>query len=88
MAKKARKKSKAKKRKKSTAPARKARKAVVRRKAAKKTKKVARRKPAPKAKPKSVVGKIVGAAEAVVETLSEAEQLHHKMEPHISPDPE
>jgi len=83
MAKKARKTSKAKKRKKSTAPARKTRKAVVRKKA-----KVARKKPAPKAKPKSVVGRIVGAAEAVVETLSEAEQLHHKMEPHVPPEPE
>lgn len=85
MAKKARKKSKAKKRKKSTAPARKTRKSAVRRRAAKK---VARRKPARKAKPKTVVGRIVGAAEAVVETLSEAEQLHHKMEPRVSPDPQ
>jgi len=35
-----------------------------------------------------VIGSIVGAAEAVMETLSDAERLHHKLEPHVPPDPE
>jgi hypothetical protein len=87
MAKKARKKS-ASKTKKKAAIAKKKRKA-----AAKKTSKAAARKKAArpaKAKPqrKGVFAGIVGAAKAVVDTLTNAERLHHKMEPHVSREPE
>jgi hypothetical protein len=87
MAKKARKKS-ANKTKKKPAIARKKRKA-----AAKKTSKAAARKKAAKptkAKPqrKGVIAGIVGAAKAVVDALTDAERLHHKMEPHVSREPE
>lgn len=78
MAKKTRKKSAAKSRKKST-PARKKRKTAVR----KKSKGAAR-----KAKRKGVIGTIVADVKAVVDTLADAERLHHKMEPHVSRDPE
>jgi len=77
MAKKTRKKSAAKKKKKSAA----ARRAASKRKAPARKKK-------PAAKRKGIIGKIVGAATAVVDTLSSAESLHHKMEPHVSRDPE
>jgi hypothetical protein len=83
MAKKKRKKSAAKTKKKST-PARKKRKTVVRKKA----KAAVRKKPARKAKPRGVIGTIVADVKAVVDTLTEAERLHHKMEPHVPPDPE
>ena len=83
MAKKTRKKSTAKTKKKST-PARKKRKTVVR----KKPKVAARKKAASKAKPRGVIRTIVADIKAVVDTLSEAERLHHKMEPHVSRDPE
>ena len=83
MAKKTRKKSAVKSRKKST-PARKKRKTVMR----KKSKVAARKKAARKAKPKGVIGRIVGAAAAVVDTLGEAERLHHRLEPHVPPDQE
>ena len=39
-------------------------------------------------KRKGVIAAIAGAARAVVSTLTDAERLHHKMEPHVSPDPE
>jgi len=83
MAKKARKKSAAKTKKKSKG-ARKKRKTVVR----KKSKVAVRKKAARKAKPKGVIGTIVADINAVVDTLSDAERLHRKMEPHISRDPE
>jgi hypothetical protein len=83
MAKKKRKKSAAKTKKKST-PARNKRKTVVRKKA----KAAVRKKPARKAKPRGVVGTIVADVKAVIDTLTEAERLHHKMEPHVPPDPE
>jgi len=83
MAKKKRKKSAAKTKKKST-PARKKLKTVVRKKA----KAAVRKKPARKAKPRGVIGTIVADVKAVVDTLTEAERLHHKMEPHVPPDPE
>jgi hypothetical protein len=83
MAKKKRKKSAAKTKKKST-PARNKRKTVVRKKA----KAAVRKKPARKAKPRGVIGTIVADVKAVVDTLTEAELLHHKMEPHVPPDPE
>jgi hypothetical protein len=83
MAKKKRKKSAAKTKKKST-PARNKHKTVVRKKA----KAAVRKKPARKAKPRGVVGTIVADVKAVIDTLTEAERLHHKMEPHVPPDPE
>ncbi len=82
MAKKARKKSAAKTKK--SKGARNKRKAVVRKKA----KPAARKKAAHKAKRKGVIGTIVADVNAVVDTLAEAERLHHKMEPHVSRDPE
>ena len=83
MAKKARKKSAAKTKKKSKA-ARKKRKTVVRKKA----KAAARKKAARKAKRKGVIRTIVADIRAVVDTLTDAERLHHKMEPHVSREPE
>jgi len=83
MAKKKRKKFAAKTKKKST-PARNKRKTVVRKKA----KAAVRKKPARKAKPRGVIGTIVADVKAVVDTLTEAERLHHKIEPHVPPDPE
>jgi len=83
MAKKARKKSTAKSKKKST-PARKKRKTVVR----KKSKAAVRKKTARKAKRKGVIRTIVADFRAVVDTLTDAERLHHKIEPHVSRDPE
>ena len=87
MAKKTRKKSakSKKRRKKASLGARKKRKAAVR-KAAKKKTPARKRKPA--AKPKSIVGRIVGAATALVSTLTDAERLHQKLEPHVSREPE
>jgi len=85
MAKKARKKS-ASKTKKKPAIARKKRKP-----AAKKTSRAAaRKKAATPAKPqrKGIIAEIAAAAKAVVDTLTNAERLHHKMEPHVSREPE
>lgn len=82
MAKKARKKSAAKAKKKSKTVAKKKSKAVAKRKVARKAK------AKPKAKRKGVFAQITGAAKAVVDTLADAEQLHHKMEPHVSREPE
>jgi hypothetical protein len=83
MAKKTRKKSAAKSKRKS-AGARKKRRTVVR----KKSKVVVRKKAARKAKPRGVIRTIVADINAVVDTLSDAERLHHKMEPHVSREPE
>jgi hypothetical protein len=83
MAKKTRKKSAAKSKKKS-AGARKKRKTAVR----KKSRAATRKKAARRAKPRGVVRTIVADINAVVDTLSDAERLHHKMEPHVSSDPE
>ena len=91
MAKKTRKKSAAKSkkgkksRKKASVGARKRRKSAVKKTA---RKKAAPRKKRPHAKPKGFVAKIVGAATAVVDTLTDAERLHHKLEPHVPRDPE
>jgi len=92
MAKKSRKQSAAKATKKPAAAAKKKSKTVAK----KKSKAVAKRKAARKAKPKSkpiamrkgVLAQIAGAAKAVVDTLTDAEQMHHKMEPHVSREPE
>ena len=83
MAKKARKKSAAKTKKKSTL-ARKKRKTAAR----KKSKVAARKKPARKVKSKGVIGTIVADVKAVIDTLADAERLHHKMEPRVSREPE
>jgi hypothetical protein len=83
MAKKARKKSATKRKKKST-PARKKRKVAVR----KKPKVATRKKAARKAKPRGIIRTIVADVKAVVDTLTDAERLHRKMEPRVSSDPE
>jgi len=83
MARKARKKSAAKVKKKSAAVSKKKRKPVARKKS-----KVAARKAKSKAKPKGVVGTIVADIESVVDTLTDAERLHRKLEPHVSREPE
>ncbi len=86
MAKKMRKKSAAKTKKKSTG-ARKRHKTVVQKNsklAARK--KAARNKTARKAKPRGVVGTIVADVKAIVDTLADAERLHHKLEPHVPSD--
>ena len=87
MARKARKKSAAKAKKKSKKPAastRKKRKALAK----KKTKVAARKRAARKAKPKGVIATIVGDFKAVVDTLTDAERLHRKLEPRGSPESE
>ena len=84
MARKARKKSAAKAKKKSTATVRKKRKTVTK----KKSRAAARRKPARRAKPKGVIATIVADVKAVVDTLTEAERLHKKLEPRGSPESE
>jgi hypothetical protein len=84
MARKARKKSAAKAKKKSTAAVRKKRKTVTKKKA----KTAARKKPARKAKPKGVIATIVADVKAVVDTLTDAERLHRKLEPRGSPESE
>ena len=84
MARKARKKSTAKTRKKSAAVARKKRKTLTK----KKSKIAAGKKAAREAKPKGVVATIVADVEAVMDTLSEAERLHRKLEPRGSPESE
>jgi len=84
MARKARKKSAAKAKKKSTAAVRKKRKTVTK----KKSRAAARRKPARRAKPKGVIATIVADVKAVVDTLTEAERLHKKLEPRGSPESE
>ena len=87
MAKKARKKSASKTKKKSAVTKKK------RKPTAKKTSRAAARKKAAKpakAKPqrKGIIAEIAAAAKAVVDTLTNAERLHHKMEPHVSREPE
>jgi hypothetical protein len=87
MAKKARKKSASKTKKKSAIAKKKRKpaakrtfKAAARKKAAKPTKATPQR--------KGVIAGIAGAAKAVVDALTDAERLHHKMEPHVSREPE
>ena len=80
MAKKARKKSAARGKKKSAALAKKKRKTAAKKKTARKAK--------PESKRKGVIATIVGAAGAVVDTLADAESLHHKLEPHVPSEPE
>ncbi len=86
MAKKARKKSAAKTRKKAkkkpAASARKKRKTVAKRK----SKRAAGKKAARKSK--GIIAEIVGRLGAVVDTLTDAERLHRKLEPRVSNEPE
>lgn len=86
MAKKARKKSAAKGKRKPTVVAKKKRKTAAKKKATRKAR--PKSKPKSKLKRKGVIASIVGAAGAVVDTLADAERLHHKLEPHVSLDPE
>ena len=92
MARKTRKKSAAKAKKKPAAVTKKKRKTKRKTAAKNKSKPAARKKPARKAKPKTkpkpkgVIAKIVADFKAVVDTLTDAERLHHKLEPRGSPE--
>jgi hypothetical protein len=88
MARKARKKSAAKAKKKSTAVSKKKRKTVAKKKFKLAARKTVARKAKTKPKPKGVVATIVADIEAVVDTLTDAERLHRKLEPHVSREPE
>ena len=82
MARKARKKSAAKTKKKRKVPAKRKTKVAARKKPARKSK------PKSKAKPKGIVATIVADVKAFVDTLTDAEQLHKKLEPRGSPESE
>lgn len=86
MARKTRKKSVSKAKKKPTEVSMKKRKPVAKKKSKAAARKKAARKTKPK--PKGVVATIVADIEAVVDTLTEAERLHRKLEPHVSREPE
>jgi hypothetical protein len=88
MARKARKKSAAKTKKKRKPVAKKKSKVAVRKKSARKAKSKPKPKPTSKPKRKGVVARLVADFKAVVATLSEAEQLHRKLEPPGSPESE
>jgi hypothetical protein len=74
-------------RKKSAAKTKKKRKPVAKKKSGAASRKKAR-KTKSKTKRKGVVATIVADFKAVVDTLSEAEQLHRKLEPRGSPESE
>jgi len=80
---KARKKSAAKAKRKRTRVGKKRRKVP-----SKKSKLAARKKTARKAKPRGIIAKIVSDYEAIVDMLADAENLHRKLEPKISREPE
>ena len=82
MAKKARKKSVAKARKRSVRATK--RKAMAKRK----TKSAARKKKIRRGKRKGVIAEIAGAYTAVADAFTEAERLHHKLDPGVSREPE
>jgi hypothetical protein len=88
MARNARKKSASKAKRKPSAVSKKKRKTVAKNK----SRVAARKKPArqakSRAKPKGVVATIVADVEAVMDTLTEAERLHRKLEPRGSPESE
>jgi hypothetical protein len=88
MARKARKKSAAKAKRKPSALSKKKRKTVAKKKSKVTARKRTARKAKTKSKPKGVVGTIVADIEAVVDTLTNAERLHRKLEPHVSREPE
>jgi hypothetical protein len=86
MARKARKKSAAKAKKKPTAVSKKKRKTVAKKKSKAAARKKAARKTKPK--PKGVIATLVADFKAAVDTLTDAERLHRKLEPHVSREPE
>ena len=88
MARKARKKSAAKAKKKPTAVSKKKRRTVAKKKSKAAARKKAARKTNPKPKPKGVTATLVADFKAAVDTLTDAERLHHKLEPHVSREPE
>ena len=90
MARKARKKSAAKAKKKPTAVSKKKRRTVAKKKSkAAARKKTARKaKPKTKPKPKGLIATLVADFKAAVDTLTDAERLHRKLEPHVSREPE
>ena len=90
MARKARKKSAAKAKKKPAAVSKKKRRTMTKRKSkvAARKKTARKAKPKTKPKPKGVVGTIVADFKAVVDTLTDAERLHRKLEPRGSPESE
>jgi hypothetical protein len=88
MARKTRKKSAAKTKKKRKAPAKKKSKVAARKKPARKAKSKTKPKPTSKPKRKGIVATIVADFKAVVATLTDAEQLHKKLEPRGSPESE
>jgi hypothetical protein len=84
MARKARKKFASKAKRKPSAVSTKKHKTVAKNK----SKVAARKKPGRQAKAKGVVAAIVADVEAVMDTLTEAERLHRKLEPRGSPESE
>ena len=88
MARKVRKKSAAKAKKKSTAVSKKKRRTVAKKKSKAAARKKAVRKTNPKPKPKGVIATLVADFKAAVDTLTDAERLHRKLEPHVSREPE
>ena len=82
MARKARKKSASRAKKKRAAVTKKKRKTAKN----KQPRPPARRKAARKAKPKGMIAEIAGGFGAVMDTLTEAERLHHKLEPRPAQD--
>jgi hypothetical protein len=53
-----------------------------------KPKAAAKKKPAAPPKPRGILAKIVADFEAVIDTLADADNLHRKLEPKISREPE
>jgi hypothetical protein len=90
MAKKARKKPASKAAKKSKGFKKKGAMSKKKRKAAakKKSKPVAKKRLGSKPPPKSFPGKVAGAFTALADTLTDAERLHHKLDPGVSREPE
>jgi hypothetical protein len=86
MARKARKKSAARAKKKPAAISKKKRKTVAKNKSKVAARKKAARKA--KAKPKGVIATLVADFKAAVDTLTDAERLHKKLEPRGSPESE
>lgn len=88
MARKTRKKSAAKTKKKRKTVAKKKSKVAARKKPTRKAKSKAKPKPTSEPKPKGVVARLVADFKAVVDTLTDAERLHKKLEPRGSPESE
>jgi hypothetical protein len=88
MARKARKKFAARAKKKPAAISKKKRKTVAKKKSKVAARKKAARKATPKPKPKGVIATFVADFKAAVDTLTDAERLHRKLEPRGSPESE